>query len=144
MVYNFPNYLVAIPIALAVVTGSFGVLLCWKRGPWLAIVLCFSFSILSGGVIAPGLAADRVVIDNEVLEQTTGFWFAPTKKGFLLTEVLSISIQKKKDMKNRIHEVWVATTKTGQVVEIDPGDLWVWNGEDIATRLRARGIAVTR
>lgn len=73
------------------------------------------------------LAQDRVVLDSEKLEQTTGFWLAPTVKGFRLTDVESITIGTAKDRRNREYEVWDVMLKNGQLQRIDPGDLWEIN-----------------
>jgi hypothetical protein len=97
---------------------------------------------VAGGVFAPMLAMDRVVLDDEKLEQTTGFWFAPTVKGFRFADVATIAIGTTRDRKNREVEVWRVKGRDGQTREIDPGDLWEINGQDIIRRLREKGIEV--
>ncbi|WP_437912984.1 hypothetical protein WME73_39365 [Sorangium sp. So ce302] len=144
MIYSFPSYVPGIAIAVAVLAASIGVLLLWRRQPLVVALIAFGVSAVAGGLFAPMLAMDRVVLDDEKLEQTTGFWFAPTVKGFRLAEVESIAIGTARDRKNREIEVWIVKGRDGQVQEIDPGDLWEMNGQDIIRRLREKGIDVRR
>ncbi len=142
MTYTFPVYVPGAAVAVAVVAAFAGVLLLWMRKPLLLALAAFGVAAFSGGFIAPILALDRVVLDDEKLEQTTGFWFMPTVKGFRLADVELITITIKRDRKNREREVWVVTTQDGRTQEIDPGDLWELNGADIIKRLREKGIEV--
>ena len=41
------------------------------------------------------LALDRFVLDDQKLEQTTGFWFAPLTKGFRPADVEYVEIGKR-------------------------------------------------
>ena len=142
MVYTFPGYVPGIAVAVAVVAAMIGALLLWRRKSLSLSLIAFGVSALAGVIFAPTLAMDRVVLDDEKLEQTTGFWFAPTVKGFRLTDVASVAIGTARDKKNREYEVWIVTMKNGQTRQIDPGDLWEMNGADIIERLRAKGIEV--
>ncbi|WP_437904345.1 hypothetical protein WME95_38635 [Sorangium sp. So ce327] len=144
MIYSFPSYVPGIAIAIAVLAASIGVLLLWRRQPLVVALIAFGVSAVAGGLFAPMLAMDRVVLDDEKLEQTTGFWFAPTVKGFRLAEVESVAIGTARDRKNREIEVWIVKGRDGQTREIDPGDLWEMNGQDILRRLREKGINVRR
>jgi hypothetical protein len=144
MIYSFPSYVPGIAIAIAVLAASIGVLLLWRRQPLVVALIAFGVSAVAGGLFAPMLAMDRVVLDDEKLEQTTGFWFAPTVKGFRLAEVESVAIGTARDRKNREIEVWIVKGRDGQTREIDPGDLWEMNGQDILRRLREKGIDVRR
>lgn len=142
MIYTFPRYVPGSVFAIAVIAVAIGALLLWKRKPpglaWVAIAV----GALAGGVFAPGMAMDRVVLDEEKLEQTTGFWFSPTVKGFRLADVESITINIARDRKDREYEVWEARLKNGRLQRIDPGDLWEMNGPDIIERLKAKGVEV--
>ncbi|WP_438032978.1 hypothetical protein [Sorangium sp. So ce204] len=144
MIYSFPSYVPGIAIAIAAIAASIGVLLLWRRQPLVVALIAFGVSAVAGGLFAPMLAMDRVVLDDEKLEQTTGFWFAPTVKGFRLAEVESIAIGTARDRKNREYEVWIVKGRDGETREIDPGDLWEMNGQDILLRLREKGIDVRR
>ena len=81
-------------------------------------------------------------VDDEKLEQTTGFWWSPTVKGFHFAEVESVSIVMARGPKNREYEAWVVTLKDGGTRQIDPGDLWDMNRADIVRRLRLKGVEV--
>lgn len=144
MIYTFPSYVSGIVVAIAVLAAAIGAFLLWRRKALTLALIPFGVATLAGGIIAPMLALDRVVLDDQKLEQTTGFWFAPTIKGFRLTEVESVTIGTARNIKNREYQVWIAKMKNGDSQEIDPGDLWVMNGPDIIERLRAKGIEVRR
>ena len=144
MVYTFPGYVPGIAAAIAILAATIGAFLLWKRQPLILTLISFGLSALAGGFVAPTLAMDRVVLDDEKLEQTTGLWFAPTVKGFRLADVTLITIGVARDRKNREYEVWSVGMKNGQTRMIDPGDLWEMNGADIVERLRKKGIEVRR
>jgi hypothetical protein len=141
MVYTFPTYIVWICIAVAVITGVAAVPLLLAR-QWRYGVVAAIISLLAGFLFAPCIAMDRVVLDDEKLQQTTGFWFSPTIKGFRLAEVKQVEIGTARDRKNREKMVWNVTYKDGRSEQIDPGDLWEMNSRDIAERLRAKGIDI--
>ncbi len=142
MVYTFPDYVPGTAVAIAVLAATVGALLLWKRKPLVFTFIAFGLTALVGGFVAPTLALDRVVLDDEKLEQTTGIWFAPTVKGFRLADVALVTIGVARDRKNREYEVWTVSMKDGQARLIDPGDLWERNGPDIIKRLREKGIEV--
>ncbi|WP_437676704.1 hypothetical protein [Sorangium sp. So ce131] len=144
MIYTFPTYVPGIAAAIAVLAASIGALLLWRRKPPIVALIAFGVSALAGGIVAPTLARDRVVLDDQKLEQRTGLWFAPTVKGFRLADVASVTIGSARDRKNREYEVWIVKTRSGEARQIDPGDLWEMNGQDIIQRLRDRGIEVRR
>jgi hypothetical protein len=141
MIYTFPSYVPGIAIAVAALAAAIGALLLWRRKPLVLALIALGVSALAGGIIAPTLALDRVVLDDQKLEQTTGLWFAPTVKGFRLTDVTSVTISTNRFGYN---EVWSARMKDGHSQDVDPGDLWAMNGPDIIERLRAKGIEVIR
>jgi hypothetical protein len=95
-----------------------------------------------GGLLAPALTFDRVVINDQKLEQTTGFWWSPTVKGFQFSDVSSVYITSAKDWRYRQYEVWVVFLRNGETRQIDPGYLWEVNGSDIVRRLQGYGIEV--
>ena len=144
MVYSFPPYITAIPIVIAIVAALVGMILLVKRKPVLYWLGAFAVAAVAGVIFAPMIALDRVVLDDEKLEQTTGFWFAPTVKGFRLADAFSVTIRNEPNRKGRETEVWIITMKSGQTQRIDPGDLWEMNGDDIAARLEEKGIIVVR
>lgn len=144
MTYSFPAYVSGIAFAIAALAALVGLILLTCRKPLAAALSLFGVAVLAGGIIGPMLALDRVVLDDHKLEQTTGFWFAPTVKGFQLDEVASLTITVVRGRKDLDYEVWTAQMKNGGSKQVDPGDLWEMNGADIIERLRKRGIEVRR
>ena len=59
-----------------------------------------------------------------------------------MADVAWIQIGTALDYKDREYEVWIVNYRDGSRETIDPGDLWVMNGEDIVRRLVDRGIVV--
>jgi hypothetical protein len=142
MKYTFPFYILLIPIAISVIALVVGILLLRAKKPLKFIIIAFSFSALAGGIFAPMMAMDRVILDDLKLEQTTGFWFAPTVKGFRLEDVSNIRIGTARDRKNREYEIWTVHYLNSQTEIINPGDLWEINGPDIIERLHLKGIDI--
>lgn len=143
MTYTFPAYIPMLVALAALIVAVLGVVLHRRGRPRPVLFVCLGVAAFLGIGIAPGIALDRVVLDDEKLEQTTGFWFAPTVKGFYLADVSSITIRNVRDRRNRWQEVWFIAYRDSTTSRIDPGDLWEMNGPEIAERLRARGIVVT-
>ena len=95
-----------------------------------------------GGLIAPTLASDRVVLDDEQLEQVTGLWFAPTVKGFRFDSVARIVVTRGVIEHNRRAVGWVVEHHDGHTEVIDPGDLWESHTPEIVSHLTAHGVEV--
>ena len=144
MTYTFPVYYAILAGLLAVMSGVLGVLFIRRRLSNTVAYCAIVVALFLGVLITPMLLIDKVVLDDEKLEQTTGFWLSPTIKGFELSGLSSVVISSKKDKKDREFEVWTANYEDGQSIEIDPGDLWEMNGADIISRLEARGIKISR
>jgi hypothetical protein len=142
MTYTFPSWVPLLAVAAAVIAAVVGIILYRLRKPTKLVLIAFAVALVAGGVFAPMLAMDKVVLDDEKLEQTTGFWFSPTVKGFRLAEVEQVEITTRRGRKNREEEVWVVQKKDGSMETINPGDLWEHNGPDIIKRLREKGIQV--
>jgi len=142
MIYTHPVHVIGIAIGISVVAALIGGFLLWKRKVLILALAALGVSAMAGGIFVPLLIMDRVVLDDEKLEQATGFWFAPNVKGFGLADVVLVTISTGHDRYSGMHEVWVVTMKDGQTKEIDPGDLWEQNGPDIISRLRDKGIEV--
>lgn len=82
MKYTFPFYIPAIAVAVSIIAFAVGLYLVKANKSITAIVIAFIVSALAGGIFSPSLVMDRVILDDLKLEQTTGFWFDPTVKGF--------------------------------------------------------------
>ncbi|RBP40357.1 hypothetical protein DES53_10864 [Roseimicrobium gellanilyticum] len=142
MTYTFPTWVPLLAIAVAVIAAVVGFIFYRLRLPTRLVLIASAIALIAGGIFAPMLAMDKVILDDEKLEQTTGFWFSPTVKGFRLAEVEQVTIGTKRDRKNRVVEVWFVQKKDGSAAEIDPGDLRENNGPDIVKRLREKGIRI--
>ena len=142
MVYTFPSYIPGLAVAVAVIAALTGWIFLRRRKPLVTVIVAFGVSALAGGIIAPMLAMDRVVLDDQKLEQTCGIWFAPVTKGFRLADVEYVEIGTARNRRGREYEVWIVKYESGRTQTIDPGDLWEMNGPDIIARLRAKGIEV--
>jgi hypothetical protein len=115
--------------------------------PFLALSLLgvAAVTLLGGlafGGFLPGMAVDRVVVTSEEIRQTTGFWFAPTRKGFRYADVHSIRIEERTTSKGVPSAIWVVRYKNGAGESLDPGDLWEKSGDTILPRLREHGVDV--
>lgn len=144
MVYTFPSHFPMYAYIVAAVAAIAGVAILVMRRQVVIAVIAFGVALLAGGLVGPMLAMDRVVLDDTKLEQTTGFWFSPTVKGFKLADAKKVEVVSETDLRGRVQEKWLVTSKTGRVQELDPGDLWEVNGDDILTRLRQKGIDARR
>ena len=57
------------------------------------------------GLLAPGLALDRITISDSYIEQDVGFWFAPTTR-FRFADIAAIHIGMVKDAEYRDRKAW--------------------------------------
>lgn len=93
---------------------------------------------------------DRVVVDDQGVHQSTGFWFNKTNKGFFYDEVESLTLLSEIRRSTRgqrlvggvENELWQVATKAGNTRIIDPGDLWARHTEEILPVVRKQGITV--
>lgn len=144
MTFTFPSHIIAIPIVVGVIALLVALVggLKFKNIPVVLIGLFFAFNAL--GLFAPMMWLDRVVLDEQKLEQTTGFWFAPTVKGFEYDEVTSVTITTEITPKGLENDIWLVHYQDGRRERIDPGDLWAMNTDEIVPRLEQEGIVVVR
>ncbi|HBC85446.1 MAG TPA: hypothetical protein DCZ94_00680 [Lentisphaeria bacterium] len=108
MIYTFPIYVPGIPAFIAVIAAISGIYLIIRKKTFIITAIPVSIAVMTGVFAAPMLALDRVILDDEKLEQTTGFWFFPTVKGFRLADLSSILIGTRTDLKG-----WSAGTCLG-------------------------------
>ncbi len=102
-----------------------------------AIVLCGT--VLLGGLVLPGMYLDTVAITPTEITQKTGFWFAPTVKGFRYADVRSVSIREVPEGASTMR-VWTLRLKDGATRELDVGDLWEFNEAFVVQKLRGYGV----
>ena len=140
MTFMFPIGVSLIPVGISIILIALGLYL-WGRGRVLGGSITL-IGIVFAIVFGPMLFNDRVVISENRLEQTTGFWFSPTVKGFDLLDLRKVTITTGRDLKRREIEIWVAEYGDGVSVRIDPGDLWESNGDEIVDFLENLGVPV--
>jgi hypothetical protein len=90
------------------------------------------------------LFLDRVVVTSEGITQTTGFWFAPTVKGFRFAETESVRIKTERTRRGLPNDIWWVHKHDGTVQRLDPGDLWASNTDRFVPVLEQRNIPVSR
>jgi hypothetical protein len=142
--YRFALWVALIPPALAVIALVVGLAFLARRtsrGVGLAVS---GFAIVFGVIFGPLLLLDRVTVTSERIEQCTGFWFIPTRKGFDYADVTGVVIHTARGHRGRSIEVWTVTDRHGGRRTIDPGDLWVLYSDEIRAQLAEHGVRVVR
>ncbi len=144
--FTFSLWACLIPIAISLVPLLFGIRSLRRRSRPLGWFLVGSGVVLAL-VFGPMLFTDRIVIDDRHIEHTTGFWFAPTRKGFVFAETERVRIRTERVADPRSsHNVdaWYVYLKTGKTRRLVAGDLWSSHHDEILELLRARGVDVSR
>ena len=143
MTVTFPFLISMIPPGIALVMFLVGLAFWRYVAPGLGVVVSV-VGVFFGLLFGPMLFMDRVLVDDTRIEQSTGFWFSQTKKGFHFDDLKRVRITTGRDLKGREIELWVAEYESKPPVEIDPGDLWESHGASIVDHLQALGIDVVR
>lgn len=91
-------------------------------------------------VISGSISQDRVEVSESAIEQTTGFFWSPTKNGFAYSQVDHVRLTQAKDRKGLEYNVWEVHDRAGGMKRIDVGDLWDDNAEAIVPLLKAKGV----
>jgi len=140
--FTFPVYISLIPLIIAAVPLVIGLFVLRRnRG---AALLLFAVALGIAVLFGPMLFHDRVVVTKEELTQTTGFWFAPTVKGFRFSETKAVTITTEIERRGIRNDIWTIHKKDGTTECIDPGDLWETNTDEIVPILKKHGIEVER
>lgn len=125
-----------VPFLLATVVALF--LFTRSKREWKIaglVVLSGGITVLGcGGLVSPSILQDQVEVTSTGCWQVTGFWFAPTRKGFDFEGVRGVHIHGP--------ELWIVHFENDRELRLDPGDVWANNAPVIAERLRANGIRV--
>lgn len=141
MVYTFPPYVLGSAVIAPVLAAAAGIVLVRTSRRRALGVALLALALVFGALIAPMLARDRIVVDEDRIEQTTGLWFAPTRHHIALAEVRSVAIRTHRDTRLNERESWVFTMTDGRSVEFMAGTLWKMHREAIIANLEASGIA---
>lgn len=141
MTFEFPVQISLIPVLIGLGILIIGVVLFAKVNKVLGIMMS-TFAMFFLILFGPTLFLDRVEVSPVGIKQSTGFWFGQTEKEIIFADLSFISITEGRNLKNRSIELWVAEYKSGSRVEIDPGDLWESNGEEIIGYIEQLGIDI--
>lgn len=142
-VFQFTWYICALPILATAIFLALGVLCFRKREIRRLSFIFFLLSLTFGGLLAPAMILDRIVVGPEELLADKGLWFSREPVGFHYSEVHFIKITTYQDTKGRSLPAWDIHYKAGLVRQIPLGDLWSSKAGRIMTLLRARGVHFT-
>jgi hypothetical protein len=106
--------------------------------------ILFGFALIAGGLVAPAMFQDRIVVTPEEIATTTGFWFEPTREGFVYRHISHVRITTARDLKGRIHPAWDIHYSDGRVHQIPLSDLWKLNSARIVDLLRGYGVTFAK
>ena len=140
IVFQFSTLALAIPFGIAAIaiTASGVFFAAGKKGPAAAFGVV---ALIAGLIFGPSMLKDRVVVTDKKIEQRTGFFFSQAVKGFGFDDVSFVRITRKPSgPKDRITMVWEIHPSSGSAYDIDPGDLWESNSDEIAEVLQDRGV----
>ena len=139
-VFRMPISIVLIPVAIAVGLIALSLVGVAKRVHPVLCLIPVGVALIPGLLFAPAMYLDRVEVDADHIEQTTGFFFAPTRKGFEYKDVSYVHIKQGRDRKNRMVTQWEVHETMGSTRDIDPGDLWDANETEIVNLLKGNGV----
>ena len=140
VVFKFSTAVLAIPFAVAAL-GVVAMIACWLKGKRTPALALLALAMFSGLLIGPMMVADRVRVWSDHVEQTTGFLWSPTKKGFRYEDVSFVHVtQKPQGPQGDISLVWEIHENDGSLRDIDLGDLWEANSEEITALLKKYGV----
>lgn len=142
IVFRFATWLLLLVGGVGVALAVVAVLVARSRADGRKKAIAVLLPALVLGLFLPGMALDRVVVTPEEIQQTTGFWFLPNRKGFRYADVHSVRILERVSSKGVPYDVWRIQFRNGRSEELDPGDLWEKSSEVIVPRLRAYGVDV--
>ena len=140
-VFRIPTYVILIPVVIAVGLIVLSVVGFAKRAHPVICLIPLGLALSPGLLFAPNMYQDRVEVHPDRIQQTTGFFFAPNRKGFEYKEVVYVHIKQQRDRKNRTANVWEIHEKGGATRDIDPGDLWDVNETQIVSLLKGYGVS---
>jgi len=143
MVFSFSWYVAILPPLLFIAIFVVGLFL-FSRKHWTfegGMLMLLGASLLF--LFGPQIYFDRVTVTATSIYQNTGYWFAPTKKGFEFKDVASIKIGKVIEKNGFQNTIWMINLKSGVVHSLDPGDLWDTHNDEIIPLLRKAGIKIT-
>jgi len=140
-VFRFPLAILAIPVVVCVVCAILGILCFRKREARRLSYFFLAAALIAGGLFAPAMFGDRIIVSPQEIATTTGFWFAPTREGFVYQDVLRVRVTTYYDLKNRACPAWEVYYRDGHARLIQLSDLWVQHSNHIIDLLQGYGVA---
>jgi hypothetical protein len=138
-VFRFSASVLLIPVGVAIVALLAGIVLMRRKETRHTGIVALFVTLLAGGVFAPAMYCDRVIVTPQKIEQRTGFPTAPKIKGFAFGDVKYVHIgSRQSDIGPR--EEWQVFYRDGSMENIDPGDLWEKNSFRIVPLLKKYGV----
>ena len=140
-VFRFPPAILAIPVVVCVVCAILGILCFRKREARRLSYFFLAAALIAGGLFAPAMFGDRIIVSPQEIATTTGFWFAPTREGFVYQDVLRVRVTTYYDLKNRACPAWEVYYRDGHARLIQLSDLWAQHANHIIDLLQGYGVA---
>jgi len=140
-VFRFPLAILAIPVVVCVVCAILGILCFRKREARRLSYFLLAAALIAGGLFAPAMFGDRIIVSPQEIATTTGFWFTPTHEGFVYQEVLRVRVTTYYDLKNRACPTWEVYYRDGHARLIQLSDLWAQHSDHIIDLLQGYGVA---
>jgi hypothetical protein len=140
VVFRLPLVIVLIPVAVALVLVGLSILGFRKGAHPILGIIPLVIALVPALLFAPAMYLDRVEVSPDRIEQTTGFFFAPNRKGFEFQDVDYVRMKQAPDMRNRMRTLWEIHERKGTTRDIDPGDLWEMNSQQIEDLLTKHGV----
>jgi len=134
------RWVIGVPVGIVTICALIGAV--WRSGTaWIIGAIVAVFATL----IVPGICMDTLEITPQRITQTTGFWFAPTVKGFAYEQVSAVRQEWRRERSGRSgtrnNLYWIVEYRDGRTEEIDLGDLWENNRDVAIPRLQQYGVS---
>jgi hypothetical protein len=143
-VFSFPLAIALIPVVVCIICTVLGILCFRKRELRRFGYMILAIALIAGGLFAPAMLRDRIIMSPREIATTTGFWFAPTREGFTYQDVQHVRVTTCRDPKGRVCPAWEVHYRDGKVHLIQLSDLWVRHSEHIMTSLQGFGVSFSR
>ena len=109
--------------------------------PVKSIVTALFIAVIFLGGLTPMFFLGRISINNSIVEQRVGYWFAPTTTRFRLADISAVHIGVVKDAKYRDRKAWFIHYKDGHIEKFRPSTLWDLNEADIIKHFQSANVS---
>ena len=136
--FRLPVYIVCLPLLVAGIAGVFSIV-AYRTGRRKLCRTSALVALVAGLLFAPSMYSDVVRVSPTRIEQSASFPF-PRSKGFSYNEVSYVHITEVMGWDDSRVVIWQVHWRNGTITDLDPGDLWEWNSDEIIRYLKARGV----